>query len=85
MTDEMREQLAALIHQQWCAYMAYHLAQCERADGSFAIPYEYHRALKRLINTPYAELTDGEKESDREEADKVLAVIGNKGGLTWKV
>jgi len=31
---------------------------------------------QRQMNTPYAELPEEEKNSDREEADKVLQLIG---------
>jgi hypothetical protein len=78
--NDIREQLAELAHQQWSDWMRYFLGKCERADGSFAIPYDYHRNLKRQIDAAYADLSEHEKNADREEADKVLAIIGVMDG-----
>jgi hypothetical protein len=78
--SDLREQLAALAHEQWSGWMRYFLSKCERADGSFAIPYDYLRNIKRQMNTPYVELSEREKDSDREEADKVLVLIGLMDG-----
>lgn len=75
--DNLREQLAALAHEQWSAWMRYMLGKClVNEDGSLTIPAAYYQALFRQMTTPYAELGEHEKESDREEADKVLALIG---------
>ncbi len=74
----MRERLAALAHEQWSGWMRYMLGKCtENPDGSITVPAGYVRALKRQMNTPYAELTEGERDSDREEADRVLLVLGD--------
>ena len=75
MDDDLREALAAYAHDAWAAYMNYHLSKCERGDGSFAIPYDYWRALRHQIIRPYAELSDEEREWDRKEADKMLAIV----------
>jgi hypothetical protein len=72
----IREHLAALAHEQWCGWMEY-LFKCgtTNADGSFTIaPWAVERWLRQM-QTPYAELPEEEKQSDRAEADKVFAVI----------
>ena len=44
-------------------------------DGGLKIPPDKVRRWERQMNTTYAELSENEKESDREHADKVLAVL----------
>lgn len=46
------------------------------ADGSWTMPSEYVQRWQRQMNTPYAALPEPEKASDRLEADRVLALIG---------
>ena len=75
MNDETIELLAAYAHRAWADYMDYFLRQCEHEDGSFALPHAYHIALRKLIATPYDELTDIAKNSDRDEARKMLAIV----------
>jgi hypothetical protein len=70
-----REPLAAYAHEAWAAYMDYFLKKCEHDDGSFAIPHGYHVALRKQIATPYADLPEAEKDSDRAEADKMIAIM----------
>jgi len=62
-----RERLAALQHEQW-TYWTRHLL--DNLD-------EVHKAgWERQIATPYADLCEQEKDSDRAEADRVLALLG---------
>ena len=77
----MREELAALMHEVWAHWMKYLFEQCERGfdgwgDGSAVIPEGLVERWKRQINTPYDELSEKEKDSDRHQADKVLALTG---------
>lgn len=80
MNDDIREQLATLMHDQWAAYMGYFLDKCEPMGNTLVISSAYVVALRKQIATPYADLTEQEKNADREEADKVLATIGVMGG-----
>jgi hypothetical protein len=75
--DELREKLAALAHVQWSGWMAY-LFSLSRSngDGTITIPAALVARWQGQIATPYAELTEREKNSDREEADRVLTLIG---------
>ncbi len=80
MTDDKREALAALEHEQWAHWTRYMLKTLNPLLSS-NLHYSSHRekaeaALERWlrqINTPYADLTEQEKESDREWA--ALAVV----------
>lgn len=75
--DTLREALAALAHAQWSGWMAYLFGLSQsNGDGTITIPAAHVARWQGQIATPYAELTEREKDSDRVEADKVLAVIG---------
>jgi hypothetical protein len=74
--DALREQFAALAHEQWSGWMRYLFSKIvQQADGSLVIPAGYVAALRRQIDTPYAELLPEEQDGDRAEADKVLALF----------
>lgn len=56
--------------------MHYVFSQCiPTGEGAFSIPPGLVRHWARQMDTPYEELSEREKESDREQADKVLAVL----------
>jgi hypothetical protein len=72
----MREMLAALSHQIWSNWMRYLLSTATRSsDGSLTIPLALAARWFRQAYTPYADLPEGEKESDRNQADKIIAVL----------
>jgi hypothetical protein len=77
MNEDLREQLAALAHVQWSGWMVYlfNLSQ-SNGDGTITIPANLVARWQGQIATPYAELSEREKNSDREEADKVLQLVG---------
>lgn len=71
-----REALADVQHDIWADWMRW-LFQCGtfNEDGSFTIPAAKVVRWQRQIMTEYAKLSEKEKDSDREQADKVLAVL----------
>lgn len=73
--DEVLERLAALEHDQWSGWMKYMFSKCTEEDGKTIIPAELVERWKRQMETPYDELPEEEKESDRVEARKVLAIV----------
>lgn len=76
MTYETREELAALAHEQWTGWMQYLFSKCAfNSDGIATIPAWAVERWQRQAKTPYAELPELEKESDRAEADKVLNLM----------
>ena len=75
-SSEIREQLADVQHDIWAHWMRYLFYKCvKNDDGSATIPAPLVERWQRQMNTPYAELSEREKDSDREQADKVLAVL----------
>jgi hypothetical protein len=44
-------------------------------DGSLILPSDLIEKWDRLIRTPYAQLTDKEQESDREQVLRYLPVV----------
>jgi hypothetical protein len=74
------ERLAAVEHARWAGWMDYLFGLCEmHADGSATIPSELVERWQRQVRTPYAELSEREKESDRAVVLKTLHVLNNHG------
>ena len=65
--DKIREGLAALEHEQWAHWTKYMLYNS--TDENMI------RWLKQ-VKIPYSELSEKEKDSDREWADKVIDFLG---------
>ena len=77
MGERRREQLADLAHERWAGWISHVLRKGEWVEGgSVVIPSWVVERYQRLAATPYAELTEDEKDSDRREADRMLAVMG---------
>jgi len=72
----VREKLAEYAHAAWSRWMA-HLFETStlNPDGTVTIPAWAVERWKRQLNTPYAELPESEKESDRKEADVMLQIF----------
>lgn len=78
--NELREQLAALSHEIWAHWMRYQFSVCETSlNGSVYIPVEKIARWTKQIEADYADLTEREKDSDREQADKILKVLRDAG------
>ncbi|KKN74819.1 hypothetical protein LCGC14_0387120 [marine sediment metagenome] len=74
--DDLRERLADVQHEIWAHWMQYLCSTCYVYDDETCeLPVNKVRRWRRQMETPYAELCEAEKESDREQADKVLAVL----------
>ena len=70
------EQLADKEHASWARWMRYLFDQCElQPDGSLLIPLKFGLRWNRQMNTSYAELTEREKQSDRDEVAHILPII----------
>lgn len=76
--DGLMEALAEIEHERWAHWQNYlHGKGTMQPDGSLLIPADWVRRWQRQINTPYAELSDEEKESDREQVRCYLPVIAD--------
>lgn len=74
--EVLREKLSCIQHEIWSNWMIYLFeVSIQNKDGSYTIPFEKVKHWKRQLSTPYDKLSDREKESDREQADKILSVI----------
>lgn len=83
--SDVREQLADYAHAAWSGWMTYLFSKCapgvdgdEFADGSLVIPRWAVERWKRQAATPYADLPEQEKESDRAEADRILGIVARE-------
>ena len=83
---EMREKLAEYAHNQWSGWMEYLFSKCytvyleptlQEPDGEahLVIPKWAVDRWKRQMQTPYNDLSEEEKESDRKEADGMIAIL----------
>ena len=71
------EQLAAKEHERWTHWQEYLHEQCSPhgTNGALLIPAELVSRWKKQIATPYSDLTESEKESDRQQVRRYLAII----------
>ena len=74
--DRDREALASLCHEQWSGWMKYMFDLSHKTDdGEMVIPHKLVERWTRQMNTPYAELSEPEQNSDRAEADRFMALM----------
>ena len=73
---ELIEALADQEHVSWSHWMAYLFSVCvTEPDGSVHIPVHLVERWQRQVNTPYVQLTEPEKESDRHQVNRILPLI----------
>lgn len=76
MQDKLRELLAEYAHTAWAGWMAYLFSKCVKLpDGGYYMPAWAAQRWERQVATAYSELPEGERASDREEADKMLGLM----------
>lgn len=85
--EEIREALADYAHEAWAGWMRYLFSKCEEHTVARLlagpgdepvhqiIPMECVQRWQRQMVTPYAELSEQEKDSDRKEADKMVSIF----------
>jgi hypothetical protein len=81
-SEVLREQLAALCHEQWSGWMRHLFERCVLVEnGPYKCPSPepswVHR-WTRQMSTPFAELPENKKDSDRKEADRILAIVNTR-------
>lgn len=74
--DSLIEELAAIEHERWAHWQRFvHDSGKIQLDGSLIIPADLVARWERQIQTPYHQLTEPERESDREQVRKYLPTI----------
>lgn len=74
--ESVVERLAETEHERWSHWQRYLHSKCEPADdGSLRIPADLVNRWQTQMNTPYSELSEEEKESDREQVRCYLPII----------
>ena len=81
------EELSALEHDSWARWMKHLFSQCTpvyasiyNEIGGMLIPFRLVNRWKRQIDTPYGQLSEAEKQSDRDEVAHILPVIHKHTG-----
>ena len=83
MLDGLLEQLAAVEHDRWSHWQRYLHSKCIRQpDGSLTIPGDLVARWERQLDTKYADLSEQEKEGDREQVRKYLPLIASALAMT---
>lgn len=76
-SPELLEKLAAIEHERWAHWQQYVHGHCEStSDGSLIIPATLAQRWQTQIDTRYADLSETEKDSDREQVRRYLPTIG---------
>jgi hypothetical protein len=73
--EQIIEQLADAEHASWARWMAYLLSKCSHGSQGALIPLGLVEHWQRKIDTPYADLSEREKEKDRNEIRHILPFI----------
>jgi hypothetical protein len=72
----VREELAEYAHNCWSRWMRHLFGKGgKNSDGSITLPREVVERWLRQMNTPYPELTNEDKASDREEANTIMDIV----------
>lgn len=75
------ETLAAIEHERWAHWQSYlHRQGDAKPDGSIMLRSDQVREWNRQISTPYSDLSDHEKDSDREQVWRYLRVLLERFG-----
>lgn len=73
--DDLREALSAYSHHAWVGGMVFLFGvSVHHPDGSVTIPSRFVTQWRRQMTTVYTDLSNDEKASDRNEADRILAI-----------
>ena len=83
MENEHIEELADLVHEIWADWMKYMFSKGHRRNINqsrlwgevWIMPEDLRQRWTRQMNTDYEELSEKEKESDREIALKILELV----------
>ena len=82
---DLRETLAAAEHERWSGWMRHMFRKCKSTSGLYMsagppdaiIPGKWVERWMRQMDTPYEDLNESEKNSDRKEVDMTLAIVSD--------
>ena len=78
-----REAVAALCHEQWSGWMKYLFGKCTAMGSGMLIPGWAVSRWQNQAATTYANFKDPEKDSDRKEADRFIALFADRNPDTY--
>lgn len=83
--ETLVEKLAAVEHDRWAHWQRYMHSKAERRpDGALILPAELVKRWEAQISTRYDDLSEAEKDSDREQVRRYLpliaAALAERGG-----
>lgn len=86
MEERLLEKMAAIEHERWAKWQKYMHSRIlpTEHDSLMQIGSEWVERWNRQINTPYSELSEAEKESDREQVRPYLALLTEERRLAQK-
>jgi len=70
--DELVESLAEYAHMSWCGWVRW---MFKNWDQTHANGETFQARWQRQMNTPYGELSELEKKSDRSEALCIISIV----------
>lgn len=77
---ELLEKLAAIEHERWSDWQRYVHSICfVDENGNYSIPKKAFIAWKCLIDTPYKDLSEKQKQLDRDEVKRYWHLINKEG------
>lgn len=72
------DELAAVEHERWAHWQRYmHDKGERRPDGSLVLPRDLIERWEAQIATSYADLSEAEKESDREQVRRYIPLVSD--------
>jgi hypothetical protein len=75
----LREEMAAQQHEIWAHWMRYLFSVAEKQPrGGYLIPTKTAKRWQRQMEKAYSDLPAKEQDSDREQADKIMALLFEK-------
>ena len=73
---DIRESLSEYAHEAWSGWMKYMFSKMTmNNDGTATMPKWAVERWTRQMNKKYADLPEDEKNSDRDEADRILDIM----------
>ena len=74
--EDVMEDLADIEHKRWAGWQEYLHSKCSRKkSGGLTIPDDLVKRWERQIKTPYKDLSEKEKESDRKEVRRYFPLF----------